>query len=100
MGKYNYMATYSHEGGFGNCEVYLEKVTANNIREIEKYLSEKNKSKTIVLNLIPIESELDEEKNNPDWSNSERRDCSRCGALGVATLHDVNGEPKCEDCYE
>lgn len=59
MGNYNYMATYSHEGGFGSCEVYLEKVTANNIREIEKYLCEKNKSKTIVLNLIQIESEDD-----------------------------------------
>lgn len=35
-----------------------------------------------------------------DWSQSERRDCSMCGAEGVATLHDPDGVLRCEHCFE
>lgn len=35
-----------------------------------------------------------------DWSQSERRDCSLCGAEGVATLHDPDGVLRCEHCFE
>lgn len=35
----------------------------------------------------------------PDWSQAECRDCAGCGAERVATLHNGNGDPLCEDCY-
>lgn len=37
--------------------------------------------------------------SEPDWGMAERRDCERCGAERVATLHDKHGDPLCGDCY-
>lgn len=67
MSKYNYMAAYSLlGGGFGNAPVFLEKVTAKEIRKLERIIQknifgvEDMVARLSIINLIPIESEDDD----------------------------------------